>query len=579
MTALAALRHCDANLASKRTESDDTKPFFHHSIVYLYSSSPDEPSPVDSIHGPSLPPFTKPPSPLTRLYPAQTQTPPTPPPSPPALKRVLSPVYEIAVPEKVQIPQHKPAGRVRRLMATMTLSRLSATQAMPHQMDTIPSSPPDLTNSKSSKSSSFQSSNLSEIAGPTDISHFEDIALGDEAMGISITPKQEAYPSSSRRLLKQPSLSSIGSNGPSPRAPSASSFRELTHSQASVAHNVRGVFPMPAIDTRMNSLSYEHNSLNPPIRPLRRGFTNSSNTSLSNFDQRSSRSPSPIRRFPPYPASRSPSRSRRSSNSTLGVGHGTPIMGGPISRRQSWQSGGRRKSVRELEAEYDDKDDDLPEDAVVFNIPISPRLPHERSSSVSPQGGSPSNGNGFNKEAKHSSAPAAIPRRPSSRMSTKSDHSPILGTGLDRSDSYSSALSALDADARALTEAFEHAATVHEQEREERVQNGGNMRRQSQQERRMTSSKIELPPLQRPNLMMDPLPMSKEKEAVLSRTRPSHLPPKSKEEEERHLKQYQKMMVAAQEAGTYYTHPAREIFLFKGFWKKKNKGETLPIRN
>ncbi len=48
--------------------------------------------------------------------------------------------------------------------------------------------------------------------------------------------------------------------------------------------------------------------------------------------------------------------------------------------------------------------------------------------------------------------------------------------------------------------------------------------------------------------MIDPLPISKEKEAVLSRTRPSWLPPKDPSEEKRHLKEYQKMMTLALEA-------------------------------
>jgi len=48
--------------------------------------------------------------------------------------------------------------------------------------------------------------------------------------------------------------------------------------------------------------------------------------------------------------------------------------------------------------------------------------------------------------------------------------------------------------------------------------------------------------------MIDPLPISKEKEAVLSRTRPSWLPPKDPAEERRHLKEYQKMMAQSIEA-------------------------------
>lgn len=48
--------------------------------------------------------------------------------------------------------------------------------------------------------------------------------------------------------------------------------------------------------------------------------------------------------------------------------------------------------------------------------------------------------------------------------------------------------------------------------------------------------------------MIDPLPISKEKEAVLARTRPSWLPPKCKKEEKRHLKEWEKMMASSAEA-------------------------------
>jgi hypothetical protein len=48
--------------------------------------------------------------------------------------------------------------------------------------------------------------------------------------------------------------------------------------------------------------------------------------------------------------------------------------------------------------------------------------------------------------------------------------------------------------------------------------------------------------------MIDPLPISKEKEAVLSRTRPSWLPPKNPSEERRHLREYQRMMASSLEA-------------------------------
>ena len=67
--------------------------------------------------------------------------------------------------------------------------------------------------------------------------------------------------------------------------------------------------------------------------------------------------------------------------------------------------------------------------------------------------------------------------------------------------------------------------------------------------RRVKSSIVELPPLRKNNVMIDPLPISKEKEKVLSRTRPSWLPPKNQKEEQRHLKEYKRMMEASMEAG------------------------------
>jgi hypothetical protein len=70
----------------------------------------------------------------------------------------------------------------------------------------------------------------------------------------------------------------------------------------------------------------------------------------------------------------------------------------------------------------------------------------------------------------------------------------------------------------------------------------------SYEKKQRIKSTPELPPLRKSNIMIDPLPISKEKEAVLSRTRPSWLPPKDPAEERRHLKEYQKMMAASAKA-------------------------------
>lgn len=98
-----------------------------------------------------------------------------------------------------------------------------------------------------------------------------------------------------------------------------------------------------------------------------------------------------------------------------------------------------------------------------------------------------------------------------------------------------------------ITEALEfhasHTGEFHNNNDDEilGMNNGDNIMRRS--------GVIQLPPLQKSNIMIDPLPISKEKEKALSRTRPSWLPPKDQKEEKKHLKQYKKMMAQSREAG------------------------------
>jgi hypothetical protein len=111
-------------------------------------------------------------------------------------------------------------------------------------------------------------------------------------------------------------------------------------------------------------------------------------------------------------------------------------------------------------------------------------------------------------------------------------------------------MSELSEEAKILTEALEFHADSSERKREENVQDGKSSRSSSsEQSKRKSNSMIELPPLQRSNIMIDPLPISKEKEKVLSRTRPSWLPPKDQKEEKKHLKEYKRMMAMSREAG------------------------------
>jgi hypothetical protein len=107
----------------------------------------------------------------------------------------------------------------------------------------------------------------------------------------------------------------------------------------------------------------------------------------------------------------------------------------------------------------------------------------------------------------------------------------------------------LSEEAKILTEALEYHANDADRNREDSLQSTGSSRPSSMESKRASGNISDLPPLQKSNVMIDPLPVSKEKEKVLSRTRPSWLPPKDQKEEKKHLKEYKKMMAQARESG------------------------------
>ena len=107
----------------------------------------------------------------------------------------------------------------------------------------------------------------------------------------------------------------------------------------------------------------------------------------------------------------------------------------------------------------------------------------------------------------------------------------------------------LSEEARVLNQVLEYHAEIADRKLEEDLQSGSKSSRPnfdvaSRQSSR--SNAIQLPPVQ--NGSLDFMPMSKEKEAILSRTRPSWLPPKDPREEKRHLKEFQKMMAKSIES-------------------------------
>jgi hypothetical protein len=427
-----------------------------------------------------------------------------------------------------------------------------------------PGSPPGLTGSKSSKSSSFHSSSLSGADGIlSDITHFEDIGLEEEYHSFR---EHNSYMDKPLRPL--PRNAAISTGGPRGSAASTTTMRELTN-----AGNERQL-------PRLQGPSKGHHPVHSLIMPNgkrpgpRRGLRSPSTpslaiTAMSNHNR--SRSPSPNTLSPvprPIPSPSSPRRPGLSPSQD---------MRQPPARRGSWQPS--RKSIKELEDEYDDLDEDLPDDASLWNVPLSPRLPTERtttSPSVSPRASprtSPERpsplrtSRGMHAMKAQGTAPALTAHSPLQysldSLPTLSSKPRVLTRGAStghmpdhpglpsaRTKSWDVALSELSEEAKTLTEAFESHAVLVEQQHEEAVQSGEPITRPSiEKSSRAKSSTVELPPLRKNNIMIDPLPISKEKEKVLSRTRPSWLPPKDQKEERKHLREYQRMMEFSLEAG------------------------------
>ena len=421
------------------------------------------------------------------------------------------------------------------------------------EMTEAPGSPPGLTGSRSSKSSSYHSSSLSGAdAILSDITHFEDIGLeeGQHPFGQSL------------HGMEKPIRPLAGAGAPNP------TMRELTS-----AGNYQ---PHPRLQGPVKRHSASYSASLPIPGPSRRGLRSPSTPSLAitaMSNRNRSRSPSPNGMSPTPKTVASPVPPQRPSLGPLKAMD-------PQARRGSWQRS--RKSVKELEAEYNDSDEDLPDDASLWNVPLSPRPPAERTMSISASNSpkisprtSPERRSSLQTSFRDLSAqvpktapvlmassplagnmtsPPSSPRvsrvlQRGASTGTMPDH---LGFGAPRTKSWTVALSELSEEAKSLTEAFESHAVLAEQQYEEAVQKGGSSVRPSMEKlSRSRTSTVELPPLRINNVMIDPLPVSKEKEKVLSRTRPSWLPPKSQKEEKKHLKEYQRMMESSLEAGMF----------------------------
>lgn len=403
---------------------------------------------------------------------------------------------------------------------------------------TTPNSPPELSGSKSSKSSSFRSS--SQLSGPdgilADISNFEEIGLEDDPELPYMDGVTAVYGKSG--VMVRSTTARL-----QPKTPTTTT-RDLTS-------NVKPTrTPHPSLKGHANG------ALTKPKH---------SSTKIGSGNQRSVSSTHtlPIQSSAPH-RSRSNSPLRMASNlgsspsaQTLAVSpvHGRP----PLNRKSSWQRS--RKSLKELEEEYHDSDEELPDDTSLWNVPISPRPLQDRASSrgTSPDGRSPGPrplplSHSVSDMSVLSSTGAKSPRgsRPGRQMVRSSSAGPERGQISPRNPriySYNTMLSDLSEEAKIITQALEYHADERDRKRAENLQNGISSLRSSSESKRDSKATIELPPLQKCNIMIDPLPISKEKEKVLTRTRPSWLPPKDQKEEKRHLREYKKMMAMAREAG------------------------------
>lgn len=413
--------------------------------------------------------------------------------------------------------------------------------------DDNPFSPPELSNScsKSSKSSSLHSSVIDDFTNSPDTAQFEEISLEDTNQIVS----EEIY-YKNRREKAPPDIiehqsphhvfrSLAGTRRTNntiekPKTPLLTRSRQRSPNGTNNSKDVNGK-AQASLSLKNSSTSME-SSILPTNRELR---LNTSGLFVKNKTLRGICSNSP-----------------RGRVSTASPRHRSPQIG--------------RKTAKELEAEYDDSDEEVPEDAIIWNVPLSPRLGQEL----------PKSGTQFSREdtvprpALHHTY-SAPPKRYESFLSG-SVTSLAGDTGAceenantlvekQRSQSWTTALSSLSAEARDLTQQLEDHAEEKEREDRQRETKGNSsispLSNESKNKLPRASS-VQLPPVRRGDLMIDPLPASKEKEKFMTRTRPSWLPPKNLKEERKHLKEYQKMVVNSVELGEFWFTATRICFLF-----------------
>ncbi|KAI1134051.1 TBC domain-containing protein [Hypoxylon sp. FL0543] len=407
-----------------------------------------------------------------------------------------------------------------------------------------PGSPPGMTSSAiTSRASSVRSFTDDGDDGITsDVAHFEEIGLDDDVASIDPSHFRDTHIKSGPNPYSASFASDL-------RAASAKHIGSQIHPQTRDLARAR-----PQLRTTP-SLSGSR----PGASSLTAQFRDTSTRSLSTgVGPEPHSSPLPMRGLSVRSAS-SATVSRRRRSPSPNVSARSPSPRDPnlaipqLQRRSSWQSAREPKSAIDLEKECDDdNDDNIPDDLILSNVPLSPRPPLERSASrpgstsTSPERRPKervrSVGNGTPPVAVHQGSLRSPTWKADSSSSTDSLRS-TSSSSKGRAKSWTAAIAELSPEAKALTEKLEE----HADELDKHGVHHSTYTRPPPKPR-VKSALAELPPLRRTNIMIDPLPISKEKEAVLSRTRPSWLPPKDPAEEKRHLKEYQRMMASSIEA-------------------------------
>lgn len=449
-------------------------------------------------------------------------------------------VQSVSVP-KTTVKPLAARGRRRRSMAYRTPAERAHSIMIAEEpiVETAPSSPPELSYSKSSKSSSSSCRSLSlDDASTEKLANFEDITL--EETGRDSVEDCNLKPESRPTLKRPPRTTENLEVAKRNSAPRPAERRDVK------SGNARGYpgLQVAAGDPRSQTLG----------RGMRRGFTSPSSSSYAMGGRRdSSRSPSPAKGLMSSPLSPDVPTPKVSQESGL------------TARRSSWQPG--RKTVKQLEAEYDDLDEEVPDEAILENVPFTP-VPGQSRVSRTPSPQRQPSYNNLHPVGAHSSLHSAnVPKnakRPHGPLSRsprspkhprpKMPHSATVHAfppePFGRPQRSKSWTDDLNEEARQLSAKLEEYAERRSAEKLRSAPGSASNSppRNSIQKSRTTVSLAEMPPIQKGNIMIDPLPVSKEKEAVLTRTRPSWLPPKCQKEEKKHMKEWEQMMARAAEA-------------------------------